>query len=74
LRTAAPKTSAGSASNVFDPVGRPPLAREFYAEMCRIERWDVRTFREKIGSMLFQRTVLSKNTKAVISSGIAQLA
>ena len=28
------------------------LARDFYAEMCRIERWDVRTFRQKIGSML----------------------
>src|SRR5258708_9660163 len=33
---------------------KDPLAREFCAEMCRIERWDVRTFREKIGSMLFQ--------------------
>lgn len=49
------------------------LARDFYAEMCRIERWDVRTFRQKIGSMLFQRTALSKNTKAVISSEIANL-
>ncbi len=49
------------------------LARDFYAEMCRIERWDVRTFRKKIGSMLFQRTALSKNTEAVISSEIAQL-
>jgi predicted nuclease of restriction endonuclease-like (RecB) superfamily len=52
---------------------KDPLAREFYAEMCRIEHWDVRTFRDKIGGMLFQRTVLSKNTKAVISSGIANL-
>jgi len=34
---------------------------------------DIRTFREKIGSMLFQRTALSKSTKAVISSGIASL-
>jgi len=25
-----------------------PLARDFYAEMCRIERWDVRTLRRKI--------------------------
>jgi hypothetical protein len=44
------------------------LAREFYAEMCRIERWDVRTLRQKISGMLFQRTALSKNTKAVISA------
>jgi predicted nuclease of restriction endonuclease-like (RecB) superfamily len=49
------------------------LAREFYAEMCRIERWDVRTLRQKIGGMLFERTALSKNTKAVISSEIANL-
>ena len=49
------------------------LEREFYAEMCRIERWDVRTFRRKIGGMLFQRTALSKNTEAVISSEIAHL-
>ena len=49
------------------------LARDFYAEMCRIERWDVRTLRQKIGGMLFQHTALSKNTKAVISSEIANL-
>ena len=37
-----------------------PLQREFYAEMCRIERWSVRTLRQKIGSMLYERTALSK--------------
>ena len=52
---------------------KDPLARDFYAEMSRIERWDVRTLRQKIGGMLFQRTALSKNTKAVISSEIAKL-
>ena len=40
------------------------LARDFYAEMCRIERWDVRTFRQKIGGMLYQRTALSKKPEA----------
>ncbi len=52
---------------------KDPIARDFYAEMCRIERWDVRTFRQKIGGMLFERTALSKNTKEVISSEIANL-
>ena len=52
---------------------KDPLARDFYAEMCRIERWDVRTLRQKIGGMLFQRTALSKNTKEVIASEIANL-
>ena len=36
------------------------LRRDFYAEMCRIERWSVRTLRLKIGGMLFERTALSK--------------
>jgi predicted nuclease of restriction endonuclease-like (RecB) superfamily len=52
---------------------KDPLARDFYAEMCRIERWDVRTLRKKIGGMLYQRTALSKNTKKVISAEIGNL-
>jgi hypothetical protein len=41
------------------PLGKP-LQRDFYAEMCRVERWSVRTLRRKIGSMLYERTALSK--------------
>ena len=52
---------------------KDPLARDFYAEMCRIERWDVRTLRLKIGGMLFQRTALSRKPEAVISAEIAKL-
>jgi predicted nuclease of restriction endonuclease-like (RecB) superfamily len=52
---------------------KDPLARDFYAEMCRIERWDVRTLRLKIGGMLFQRTALSKKPQAVISAEIGKL-
>jgi predicted nuclease of restriction endonuclease-like (RecB) superfamily len=52
---------------------KDPLARDFYAEMCRIERWNVRTLRQKIGGMLFQRTALSKNSKELISAEIACL-
>lgn len=37
-----------------------PLKRDFYAEMCRIERWSTRTLDKKIGGMLFERTALSK--------------
>lgn len=39
---------------------KDPLQREFHAEICRIERWSVRRLREKVGSMLFERTALSK--------------
>jgi predicted nuclease of restriction endonuclease-like (RecB) superfamily len=37
-----------------------PLKRDFYAEMCRIEGWNTRTLRDKVDSMLFERTALSK--------------
>jgi hypothetical protein len=52
---------------------KDPLARDFYAEMCRIERWDVRTLRKKLGGMLYQRTALSKKLEAVISAEICKL-
>jgi len=42
---------------------KKPLEREYYAEMCRIERWSVHTLRERIGSQLYLRTALSKNPK-----------
>ena len=52
---------------------KDPLARDFYAEMCRIERWDVRTLRLKVGGMLYQRTALSRKPEAVISAEIGKL-
>ncbi len=45
---------------------KDPLKRDFYAEMCRIERWSVRTLRKKIDSMLFERTALSKKPDELI--------
>ncbi len=52
---------------------KDPLAREFYAEMCRAERWSVRTLRQKIGGMLFERTALSKNSSEVVRQELATL-
>lgn len=49
------------------------LARKFYAEMCRVERWPVRTLRQKIGGMLYERTALSKNTETVIKAELENL-
>jgi predicted nuclease of restriction endonuclease-like (RecB) superfamily len=45
---------------------KDPLQRDFYAEMCRIERWSVRTLQQKIDSMLFERTALSKKPEELI--------
>ena len=42
------------------------LQRDFYAEMCRLERWSVRTLRQKIDGMLFERTAISKKPEQVI--------
>lgn len=52
---------------------KDPLAREFYAEMCRVERWSVRALRQKIGGMLFERTALSKNSEEVVRQELATL-
>ena len=52
---------------------KQPLQREFYAEMCRIERWSVRTLREKIGSMLYERTAISKQPEEVAQAELAAL-
>jgi hypothetical protein len=35
-----------------------PLKRDFYAEMCRVERWSTRTLQQKIGSMLYEHRPL----------------
>ena len=39
--------------------------RDFYAEMCRIEGWNTRTLRQRIDSMLYERTGLSKKPELV---------
>ncbi|MGA9924437.1 MAG: DUF1016 N-terminal domain-containing protein [Isosphaeraceae bacterium] len=49
------------------------LQRDFYAEMCRIERWSVRTLRKKIGGMLFERTALSKKPEMLVQQELAKL-
>ena len=52
---------------------KDPLKRDFYAEMCRIEKWNVRTLDKKINSMLFERTALSKKPESLIDAEIALL-
>jgi predicted nuclease of restriction endonuclease-like (RecB) superfamily len=52
---------------------KDPLAREFYAEMCRLERWSVRTLRAKIQGMLFERTALSRKPEALARKELAVL-
>ena len=49
------------------------LKRDFYAEMCRVERWSVRTLRHKVAHLLYERTALSKKPDEVIARDIAAL-
>lgn len=42
------------------------LKRDFYTEMCRIEKWNTRTLEKKISGMLFERTALSKKPDKLI--------
>lgn len=49
------------------------LKRDFYAEMCRVERSSVRTLRQKIGHLLFERTAVSKKPDKLIEQDIAAL-
>ena len=49
------------------------LQRDFYAELCRLENWSVRTLRGKISSMLFERTAISKQPEEVARAELAAL-
>lgn len=49
------------------------LKRDFYIEMCRLERWSVRTLRQKIRSMLFERTVISQKPEELAKQELKAL-
>jgi len=49
------------------------LKLDFYAEMCRIERWSVRTLRHKIGHLLFERTAVAKKPEKLIEQDLVML-
>lgn len=50
-----------------------PLKRDFYAEMCRIEKWNTRTLNQKVQSMLFERTALSKKPAKLMAMELKKL-
>lgn len=50
-----------------------PVKREFYIEMCKLEKWSVRTFRERIQSMLYERTAISKKPELTIKNDLDRL-
>jgi predicted nuclease of restriction endonuclease-like (RecB) superfamily len=50
-----------------------PVQRSFYAQMCRVERWSVRTLRDRVRSMLFERTAISRQPETLIHRELEQL-
>jgi len=49
------------------------IKREFYIQMSVHERWSVRTLQERIDSMLFERTAISKKPEQTIINDLALL-
>ncbi len=49
------------------------LERDFYAQMCRIEKWSVRALRKKIDGMLFERTAISKKPEELAKLELKEL-
>jgi len=49
------------------------MQRQFYSEMCQVERWSVRTLRDRVRSMLFERTAISHRPQSVIRQHLRQL-
>jgi predicted nuclease of restriction endonuclease-like (RecB) superfamily len=49
------------------------LKRNFYLEICRIEKWSTRQLRDKIDSMLFERTAISKKPEELAKLELLRL-
>ena len=49
------------------------LKRDFYIEMCRMEHWSVRQLGDRIDSMLYERTAISKKPDETIAHDIELL-
>jgi predicted nuclease of restriction endonuclease-like (RecB) superfamily len=49
------------------------LKRQFYATLCQKEHWSTRTLDERIGTMLYERTVLSKLPEKTIENQLREL-
>ena len=49
------------------------LKRSFYIEMCKLEKWSSRTLQDRIKSMLYERTAISKLPEVTIQNDLQQL-
>lgn len=49
------------------------IKRDFYLTMCTNENWSVRSLKDRINSMLFERTLISKKPDETIINDLAML-
>ena len=49
------------------------LKREFYIGMCKLDRWSVRVLQNRMNSMLYERTALSKEPDKLIEYEVKKL-
>jgi predicted nuclease of restriction endonuclease-like (RecB) superfamily len=49
------------------------LKRKFYATLCEKEHWSTRTLRERVDSMLYERTALSRLPEKTIKNQLQEL-
>ncbi|HEX3044123.1 MAG TPA: PDDEXK nuclease domain-containing protein [Bacillota bacterium] len=49
------------------------VKREFYLTMCLNERWSVRVLKDRIASMLYERTAISKKPEETVQTDLVQL-
>ena len=49
------------------------IKRDFYIEICKMERWSVRTLKNKVDGMLFERTAIAKKPDKQIKQEIKKI-
>jgi predicted nuclease of restriction endonuclease-like (RecB) superfamily len=49
------------------------LKRTFYVELCKLERWSTRVLEERINSMLYERTVISRKLEETVKHDLELL-
>ncbi|RZB35178.1 MAG: hypothetical protein SRB1_00946 [Desulfobacteraceae bacterium Eth-SRB1] len=50
-----------------------PLKREFYIEISKLEKWSSRQLKERIQSMLYERTAISRKPEQTILNDLTEL-
>ena len=50
-----------------------PLKRDFYLQMCQQEHWSTRTLQERLDSLLFERTALSRQPAELLATELDKL-